>query len=43
MNTTAPAIAQPFIGEASSSLTSMPLPPEDVFKPRDELYSSIQA
>ncbi len=43
MNTTAPAIAQPFLGEASSSLTSMPLPPEAVFKSRDELYSSIQA
>ena len=43
MNTTAPAIAQPFLGEASSSLTSMPLPPEAVLKSRDELYSSIQA
>lgn len=42
MNTTAPAIAQTFLGEASSSLTFMPLPPEAVFKSSDELYFSIQ-
>ncbi|KAI0995559.1 hypothetical protein K3495_g12619 [Podosphaera aphanis] len=43
MNTSALAIAQPFLGGASSSLTSMPLSPEAVSKSRDELYSSIQA